>query len=402
MATLFLKNERGREVRMLQVCVPGIGRKTVRLGQLPARAAERFRDKVEAVVAFRALNQPLDAEMSRWLAGVPDAAYGQLVAAGLAEPRDVTAVVPALKPFCDAYIAGKRGGVSARSIQLLEQTRDRLIAKFGSGTAINRITPDGAMDWRADLLKTLSEATVRLHTRNAKSFFNHAADREIIAKNPFRLLPSSAIAAVRDHYVRIDDAETVLRHLDNAEHRLLFGLARYGGLRIPSESHMLTWGNVDLDGGRLTVFAPKTGSTRVVPIIPTLAELFEELKPDEECGETPVLSITTNNLHRTLHAAIEAAGMQAWPDLFQALRRSCETDFAVAGFPQHAVSAWLGHGINVSAKHYLQIPAELYERAAGLSGRSALQNALQHRTARRRTKPQLTLPAKSRQSEHAA
>ena len=48
MATLFQKNERGREVWMLQVAVPGLGRKTVRLGQAPARTAERFREKVEA------------------------------------------------------------------------------------------------------------------------------------------------------------------------------------------------------------------------------------------------------------------------------------------------------------------------------------------------------------------
>src|SRR6185369_12265350 len=126
-ASLFVKTERGREVRMMQVAVPGVGRKTLRLGQLPARAAERFREKVEALAAFRALNQPLDPEMARWLAGVPDAAYAQLVAARLTEPRDATAVVPSLKPFCDAYIAGKSGGVSPRSIQLLEQTRDRLV-----------------------------------------------------------------------------------------------------------------------------------------------------------------------------------------------------------------------------------------------------------------------------------
>jgi integrase len=402
MATLFVKNERGRAVRMMQVCVPGYGRKTLRLGQLPARAVERFRDKVEALVAFRSLNQPLDAEMAKWLAGVPEAAYAQLVAAGLADPRDATAAVPGLKAFCDGYIAGKSGGVSPRSIQLLEQTRDRLVAKFGSGTSISRITPDGAMEWRADLLKTLSEATVRLHTRNAKSLFNHAVDRELIARNPFRPLPSSAIAANRDHYVSIDDAEKVLAHIHSPEHRLLFGMARFGGLRIPSESHILTWEDIDFLNGRMTIFAPKTGETRVVPVVPRLAELLRSAEDNSVQGAEKVLTISTNNLHRTLRTAIEAAGLEVWHDLFQALRRSAETDFAMMGLPQHAVSAFLGHGINVSAKHYLQIPEELYRRAAGLPGRSALQNALQHRTAPGRTKAQIALPAANGPSEHAA
>ncbi|MHC4259528.1 MAG: hypothetical protein ACYSTF_03825 [Planctomycetota bacterium] len=45
------------------------------------------------------------------------------------------------------------------------------------------------------------------------------------------------------------------------------------------------------------------------------------------------------------------------------MRRNCETDWAQR-YPQHAVSAWVGHGIEVSAKHYLQVPEELYEKVA--------------------------------------
>jgi integrase len=43
----------------------------------------------------------------------------------------------------------------------------------------------------------------------------------------------------------------------DAEWRLLFGLARYAGLRIPSESHRLTWADVDFERARLTVHSPR-------------------------------------------------------------------------------------------------------------------------------------------------
>jgi integrase len=151
----------------------------------------------------------------------------------------------------------------------------------------------------------------------------------------------------------------------------------------------------------MTVYAPKTGTTRVVPIIPRLLTLFEEVRSVRQCEER-VLSLTVNNLYRALHAAITAAGLEVWADLFQALRRSCETDFAMMGFPPHATALWLGHGIEVSAKHYLQVPAELYERAAGNPGRSALQNALQHGNARGRTKPLLALAPESARSGEVA
>ncbi len=45
------------------------------------------------------------------------------------------------------------------------------------------------------------------------------------------------------------------------------------------------------------------------------------------------------------------------------MRRNCETDWAQK-YPQYAVSTWIGHNIQVSARHYLQVPEELYNKVA--------------------------------------
>ena len=45
------------------------------------------------------------------------------------------------------------------------------------------------------------------------------------------------------------------------------------------------------------------------------------------------------------------------------MRKNCETDWAQV-YPQYAVSTWIGHGIEVSARHYLQVPKELYDKVA--------------------------------------
>src|SRR5205809_2733647 len=42
---------------------------------------------------------------------------------------------------------------------------------------------------------------------------------------------------------------------------------------------------------------------------------------------------------------------------------SGETDSAQR-FPQYVVSEWIGHDITVSATHYLQVPEELFRKAA--------------------------------------
>ena len=111
--------------------------------------------------------------------------------------------------------------------------------------------------------------------------------------------------------------------------------------------------------------------------------------------------LSRNNIHRTLELAIEKAGLARWPDLYQTLRRSCETDWALA-FSMHAGVAWTGHSIAVNARHYLQVPDHLYRQAASLPPGSALQNAMPHRRAPERTEAQTPKPAKSAGKTRAA
>ncbi len=160
------------------------------------------------------------------------------------------------------------------SIVKLNVTANRLRSHFGAATPIDTITPNDAKDWRAWLIsERLADATARLQCRNAKTIFNEAVEREIIGKNPFCRLTSRAIAAKRGRYVTPDEACTILEVCSDPQWRVLFGLARLAGLRVPSETHILTWADMDWDKGRLTVHSPKTEryegkDKRLVPIVP--------------------------------------------------------------------------------------------------------------------------------------
>lgn len=100
-----------------------------------------------------------------------------------------------------------------------------------------------------------------------------AVDWELLPKNPFQKLRARAIAANRDRFVSAEEAERVLAELPDARWRVLFALARFGGLRVPSETHALTWDNIDWERHRMSVYASKAhraGKTaeeavRVVP-----------------------------------------------------------------------------------------------------------------------------------------
>ena len=208
----------------------------------------------------------------------------------------------------------------------------------------------------------LAEATVRLHTRNAKTIFNDAAERELIRRNPFAGLKSAAIAAVRDRFVTADESGKILEACPGVQWRTLFGLCRYAGLRCSSETHSVTWNGVDWDRRRLTVYACKTDSTRIVPIVPVLFAILQAAFDDAAEGATTIITLSKNNLHRNFEAIVSKAGLVPWDDTFQTLRRSCETELAATN-PQHAVSAWIGHSMKVSERHYLQLTDGLYDAA---------------------------------------
>ena len=157
---------------------------------------------------------------------------------------------------------------------------------------------------------------------------------------------------------------------------------RFAGLRCPSETHKVTWRDVDWDRRRLTVlFAPKTKRTRIVPIVATLWPILQDAFDATAEGSDRIVTLSRNNLHRTFHDILRKAGLVAWPDLFQTLRRSCETDFART-CPQHAVSVWMGHSMKVSERHYLQITDDLYNLASGSRSRKR-SSRTRHRVATR-------------------
>ena len=77
-----------------------------------------------------------------------------------------------------------------------------------------------------------------------------------------------------------------------------------------------------------------------------------------------VIPLSPNNLHRTVGSIIKRAELDPISRPFQVFRQSCETEWSMT-LPQHAVSVWLGHSETVSRKHYLLVPDELFDRAAG-------------------------------------
>jgi len=164
--------------------------------------------------------------------------------------------------------------------------------------------------------------------------------------------------------------------------KVVIGLARLAGLRTPSETHTLTWGDVNFEKGLLSVRCVKTEryahkAMRQVPVTPALMKVLEAAFDEAEPGQTNVvtLSRTKSYLASGLMKVVKQAGLTPWADAWQTLRRSCEIEWAQT-HPQFAVSKWIGHSITVSGKHYANfIPDETLAKVTGITNAmSAAQN----------------------------
>lgn len=343
-------------------------RKSLRLGRCTQRQAETFKIRFEALLSGRFGG--IDDETARWVAALPDDMHAKLATLGLVTPRaQQTAGGLSIGELCEQYIAS-RDDVGTSTQTVYELTRRNLVGFFGAEKPIRDITPHDADEWRRDLARQgLAEATARKRAGVAKQIFRTAVKRRILPENAFTGLKSTAVAnRAREYFVSQEEIQKIIDTAPDAEWRLVIALARYGGLRMPSEMLALKWPDITED--RIVIHSVKTAhfegkGERVIPLFPELREPLREVFEQAPAGSEYVINKHRRrncNLRTQLERIIHRAGLATWPKLFQNMRASRATELAQI-FPAHVVAAWLGHSQIVGAKHYLQVRDEDFERA---------------------------------------
>ncbi|MFG0242224.1 MAG: tyrosine-type recombinase/integrase [Phycisphaerales bacterium JB054] len=375
--------------KRVQFVAPGGNRKTIHLGKVDKRYAESVRVRVEALLGAQLRSEPIDRETSEWLGSIDDWLHGKLAAVGLAKGRQCRTLGEWMEMFMES-----RAGLKPESKRKLEQTRTKLESFFGKDRLLQQISAEDASRWRAGLGKAgLSEAAVKTHTGNAKTMFKELVHREVLLRSPFAHLKGGVTPTKNSRYVTPEEIEAVIAAAPDAEWRLLIGLARYAGLRTPSETSLLTWDDIDWDAGLMRVRSPKTErhaghEQRTVPIVPRLMELLEERRAECDAGDDQLVTIqSAGGRRRKIVAMIEAAGVEPWDDTWQCLRRSREVEWMNDGIAPYLVCKWLGHTLSVSARHYtIAVPDEVLSK---VTGRKVTQKVTQHASAPERTALQI-------------
>lgn len=333
-------------------------------GKLNRKAAERILFIVEALTAAAFRVEELDDRARQALGDIPETIRRKLVRYGLATGQ-VPGVSPKLAAFVDSYLASRtdlKDGtrLSARydAESLKQYFRDKVIR------AVTVADAKAFIVWMKE--QGLAAATISRRVVRAKHFFAAAIDANHISRNPFSKIKTAPQRnPSRKHFVTKETTEKLLAACPDDDWRRIVALARYGGLRTPSETFELRWSDIDFARNRITIRSQKTehladGASRTIPLFP---ELVPYLKPT--LGAEYVVrrrGDSRSNLRTHLMRIIKRAGLEPWPRLFQNLRASRETELADS-YPLHVVCAWIGNTERVANSHYLQVTDDHFNKA---------------------------------------
>lgn len=356
-------------------------RRSLYLNDKSKRRCETIKRHVEELIRANGSGGKPEPDTAQWVAGLDGRIRDTLTKWGLIEAKRATTDADfQLGPFCDSYIA-KRTDVAQGTIDNYGHARRLLVEHFDEDRLIESITVADAEQWQRWLLarpvawdddgnvtKTMAEATVSKHIKNAKTIIDNAVKGRLIDSNPFTdLKPGSQVNRDRDYFITPTIARSVLNACPDSQWRLIFAFARYGGLRR-CEVVAMKWDDVLWDVGRLRINSPKTG-LRECPIFPELLPYLREAYSDR-----PIEAVCCVHRYRSrsglgtlLNRVIASAGVTPWPKTFQNLRATRRTELQ-RHHPDHVINAWLGHSGKTAEQHYLQVTDEDWSAARGDCG----------------------------------
>lgn len=353
-------------------------RKTIRLGKCDRKTAESICRHVEALLLAKKTGEPLAPATGAWLSkGAGVKLRQRLAVVGLIEPEVRLAADAFLKTWLDGK---KANGYKPASLIAWGQTVTELIGILGAKPLVELAHADGEAYRTAMQRRGLRMTTINKRLIHARQTLEDAVRFGHIVANPWKhVRQRQGDPSERRAYVSIADTNRVLEHCPNVWWKLLVALARFAGLRTPSESFSLTWNDIDWERGRISVPSPKTeasGKThRVIPLFPMLRPYLDAAFAHAEDGAMFVIpeeyrvrahgpgGWANANLRTTLEKVIRRAGVEPWPRLWHSLRASCESDLAQT-FPLSTVTMWLGNTPSVAPRHYVDPTEVAFELAA--------------------------------------
>jgi integrase len=326
------------------------------LGATGAKAAAVLANRLQAVLDEIEHTGRLSGESSMWLSALKGGRLRQRL-----HDCGVLQAELTVRQLCDAFETRKERKEQT-NVNYSHAIRN-LVKCYGLDTPASAVQ---GREFRPYLeSRGLSRSTVNKRISIARSVF------KTISPNPFaEVVAGRQDNSARQFYVAADTILAVCRYAD-PELKLVLMLARFAGLRVPSELRAMRFSDIEWEHDKIYIRSPKTehhkgGEGRYIPLFFHLRsalmdaqEWSVEGQPNVFYGSAPLSSVV---LRHRLTKMLCRLGITPWPRLFQNLRASWETD-CLRLFPSETPK-WAGHSHLISQRNYHMQTDDSFRAAA--------------------------------------
>lgn len=344
----------------------------ITLGSVPEDSARQVAINIQRIIDCKKANVPTDAASAAWIRGLDMELRTRLVNYGLASATESLLLRDYLESRVQEAVKAQQ---AENTLKMKRQVRDKMLLCWGTHLLLSDLTPHHGQQFVDYVTGANNVNWARRQIQMARSFLSLAVDAGHIPINPFRGHSTAYVNIKGDRtcYITREQVDRLLANIRNWEWRFIIVMARYGGIRIPSEILPFRWRDFDFEQERITVTSPKMKrfgrGTRLLPMFPEIRDVLQERLEDRTLTpvspKNAVLQTQREGLYAKFKFRIRRAGLKPWPKLWINMRSTRETELIRAGYPLHVVCEWLGNSAQVAHKHYLQVTEEDWNRATG-------------------------------------
>jgi integrase len=243
--------------------------------------------------------------------------------------------------------------------------------QFSQTEFIEQITPDRLLEWKNSLSRKHAPSSIRGYLLLTKAVFDFAVKRNWLAHNPMEEVPidtsSQCVNREKFRTITVEEYVKLLEACRTQEWRVIVALARWLGLRCPSELEHLRWNDIVLERQGVHIRSPKTErhvghQGRFVPLFQEAAGELERLRhQDTPAGDDLVIPCIQGKcdsfLNRKFHRIIRRAGLGKIDQPFLNMRRTRSNEIRIQYGPEKE-SEWMGHSQKVMRVHYLDLSVD--------------------------------------------
>ena len=336
--------------------------KKLYLGKCSQKSAQAFLQHFEALLTNAKLNVSLPAATTLWLDALPAETRQRLAEKGLAPPASLRHT---LGELTTGFINSAR--IKTSTLTFYSHTVRNLLEYFGAQCPLADINGKMAEDFRCWLTdhEKLSRATTNRRITAARTIFAKAVAWNMIDRNPFLHVKGGLQTNPdRQRYISEEEIYRVINACSNPNWKAIFALARFAGLRMPSEVHQLKWTDIQFDAVKdsapcIRIRSPKTEhhlnrDHRIIPLFAELRPILMDLRAATPADSEYILPreiLQSNNLRTQARRIIRRAGIEPWPKTFHNLRASRESDL-MKKLDIATAAKWMGNTPEVAARHY--------------------------------------------------